>query len=91
MNDTASADAGPTQNRPHLGELTHESMDDLGWNVERLRRGGGPCSGGSRGTGSACFPFPFPALTGGWSGKQLQVTLRGCRGDGILAGFRHFR
>ena len=33
MNDIANDRVGPMQNLPHLGELIHESMDDVGWNV----------------------------------------------------------
>ena len=33
MNDAAGDHVGPMLNPPHLGELVHESMDDVGWNV----------------------------------------------------------
>ena len=33
MNKIASERVGPMLNPPHLGELTRESMDDVGWNV----------------------------------------------------------
>ena len=33
MNDIARDRVGPMLNPPHLGELVHESMDEVGWNV----------------------------------------------------------
>ena len=33
MNDIASERVGPMPNALHLGELTRESMGDVGWNV----------------------------------------------------------
>ena len=33
MNDIASQRVGPMLNRPHLGELIRESMDDVCWNL----------------------------------------------------------
>ena len=33
MGDLSSHCVGPMPNPPHLGEPTHESMDDAGWNV----------------------------------------------------------
>ncbi len=33
MNDIAKESVAPMQNPPHLGELIHESMDEMSWNV----------------------------------------------------------
>ena len=36
MNDIASDRVCPMQHPPHLGELVHESMDDVGCNMTEI-------------------------------------------------------
>ena len=33
MNENTSKCVGPMLNRPHLGELIRENMEEVGWNV----------------------------------------------------------